>query len=298
MIIVTAANGHLGKDTIEALLKQTSADNIVAAARDPKNLELHKPSGIGIRRADYDEPESLEEAFKGMDTLILIPSSVPIEQRIEQNNNVIAAAKSCGISKILFIGLLDAGEDSPLPWAKAVAATEQALADSGIPSTNLRMSLYMENFYEWPVFLARDGAISLAAEDGRVAYAARTDMADATAAAALGDGHAGKTYELTGPASLNYDEVTAILSEVKGEPVRYNRISSDELYDRVIKLGAPEYLAKGSIAMSEVCKNGAFDVVTSHIEELTGHAPVDFLNFVKQTKDLEYKVKMPSKLKA
>lgn len=292
MIIVTAANGHLGEDIVTALLKRTGADKIVAAARVPGKLEHRKSTGIGIRRADYDDPDSLVEAFKGMDTLILIPSAVPIDQRMQQNRNVISAAKTSGISRILFLGLLDSRKDSALPYAKAVADTEKALAESGMQCTNLRMSLYMENFFEWPPFMVHDGKISLAAEDARISYIARSDLADATAVVALEQGHAGKNYELTGPAALSYDEVAASLSEVLGESVSYNRITPEEQYARVKELGAPEYIAQGSVGMAAVCREGAFDTVTTHLEELIGRAPEDFLSLIKRQKDKKHRVKL------
>jgi NAD(P)H dehydrogenase (quinone) len=291
MIIVTGANGKLGQEIVAALINRTTADKIVASARDPQKLEHHEAAGIGIRRADYDDVNSLVRAFDEIETLILIPSVAPIEQRMQQNRNVIEAAKATGISRIVFLSFMDVREDSPLPYAKAFADTEKALAESGLPSTNLRMSLYMDNFFDWPPFQVRDGAISLAAGDGRVAYISRADLADAAAAVAVNGGHVGMTYEMTGPASLNYDEVTAILSEVRGEPIRYNPITPDEHYALVSGLGIPEYLAKGSLGMAAACKQGAFDRVTSHVEDLTGQAPEDFLSFMNRQKGQKHRVK-------
>ena len=291
MIIVTGANGKLGQEIVAALLNRTTADKIVASARDPKKLEHHGPSGIDIRQADYDDPGSLVRAFNGIETLVLIPSAAPIEQRMQQNRDVIAWAESAGVGRIVFLSFMDVREDSPLPYAKAFADTEKALVDSGLSSTNLRMSLYMDNFFDWPPFQVRDGAISLAAGDGRVAYISRADLADAAAAVAVTGGHASKTYEMTGPAALNYNEVTAILSEVRGEPIRYNPITPDEHYALVSGLGIPEYLAKGSLGMAAACKQGAFDRVTSHLEDITGHAPEDFLSFMNRQKGQKHRVK-------
>jgi|GEM_PF-2025750 len=59
---------------------------------------------------------------------------------------------------------------------------------------------------------------------------------------AIEGGHSGETHEMAGPASLNYDEVTAILSVVRGETIRYNPISPEEHYSQIKALGIPEYL--------------------------------------------------------
>ena len=59
MIILTGANGHLGQEIIAALLQRTSGEQIVLSARNPENLEQHKTRVSDIRRADYDDPDSL-----------------------------------------------------------------------------------------------------------------------------------------------------------------------------------------------------------------------------------------------
>lgn len=292
MIMVTGANGALGGEIVTSLLKITSADNLAASARKLQTMGEQKSIGIEIRQVDYDDCNTLTTAFEGIETLVLVPSAAPIEQRMQQNRDVIAAAKASGVSRIVFLSFMDVAEDSPLSYAKAFADTEKALAESGVAFTNLRMALYMDNFLDWPIFQVRDGAISLAAGDASVAYVSRTDLADAAAAVALKGGHDGKIYDMTGPASLNYDEVSTILSEVRGETIRYNLITEEEHYARAIAMGIPEYLCKGSLGMARTCKQGAFNRVTSHIEDIIGHPPEDFLSFMARYKDKNVKVKM------
>jgi len=292
MIMVTGANGALGGEIVTSLLKITTADNLVASARDPQTMGEQQSMGIEIRQVDYDDTNTLSTAFEGIQVLVLVPSAAPIEQRMQQNRDVIAAAKASGVSRIVFLSFMDVGEDSPLPYAKAFADTEKALAESGVLFTNLRMALYMDNFLDWPLFQVRNGSLSLAMGDARLAYVSRTDLADAAAAVALKGGHDGKTYDMTGPASLSFDEVSAVLSEVRGETIRYNRITEEEHYALAVATGMPEYLCKGSMGMVKTCKQGVFDRVTSHIENIISHPPEDFLSFMTRYKDKKVKVKM------
>ena len=66
---VTGATGHLGNLVVEQLKTKTSAENIVALVRSP---EKAKNLGVEARVFDYDKPESLSEALKGIDRLLLI----------------------------------------------------------------------------------------------------------------------------------------------------------------------------------------------------------------------------------
>ena len=74
--LVTLANSHFGTLAIETLLKEVPAKNIIGTVRDLKKGEKLKAKGIEIRVADYSKPETLKEAFKGVDKLLFI-SSIP-----------------------------------------------------------------------------------------------------------------------------------------------------------------------------------------------------------------------------
>ena len=127
MILVTAANGHLGQEVISALLQQTSADQILASARDLGNLSATADKGLKWRRVDYDDPGTLESACQGIHTLILIPSPAPKMQRIRQHRQVIAAAQTHHVRTIVFVSFMDVREDSPLSYAHIFADTEKSL---------------------------------------------------------------------------------------------------------------------------------------------------------------------------
>ena len=74
-IAITGASGQLGRLIIEQLLShKVAAENIVALVRNPaKAADL----GVEVREADYEQPDTLEAALRGIDTLMLISGSEP-----------------------------------------------------------------------------------------------------------------------------------------------------------------------------------------------------------------------------
>ena len=72
MIVVTGASGQLGRLTIEALLKQIPAEQIVAAVRTPEKVADLAARGVQVRRADYTLPATLDGAFAGASKVLLI----------------------------------------------------------------------------------------------------------------------------------------------------------------------------------------------------------------------------------
>ena len=58
-ILVTAASGHLGRKTLQHLLKRRPASDLVGLARDPEKAADLAAQGIEIRKGDYFDYGSL-----------------------------------------------------------------------------------------------------------------------------------------------------------------------------------------------------------------------------------------------
>ena len=138
-IAITGATGQLGQLVLTALKPRLPVDQIVALARDPSRVQ-----GVTARAFDYDAPETLVPALRGVDKLLLISGS-EVGKREAQHRAVIEAAKIAGVKDIVYTSLLHA-DRSPLSLAAEHVATEALLAASGIPHTILRNGWYIENY--------------------------------------------------------------------------------------------------------------------------------------------------------
>ena len=206
-IAVTAATGQLGRLVVASLKAKRPTSEIVALARHPaKAADL----GVAVREADYSKPETLAKALAGVDTLVLISSS-EIGQRAVQHRNVIEAAKKAGVKRIVYTSLLRA-DSTPLSLGEEHKATEAELRASGIPFTILRNGWYTENYTSAIGGALAGGAFVGTAGEGKISGAARADYAAAAVAALTGEGHAGKTYELAGDATLPLKDLAAEIS--------------------------------------------------------------------------------------
>ena len=103
-IAITGATGQLGRIVVEKLKEKTAVDNIVALVR---SKEKAADLGVEAREADYEDPQSLDAALNGVDTLLLISGS-EVGKRAAQHSNVINAAKKSGVKWIVYTSLLHA----------------------------------------------------------------------------------------------------------------------------------------------------------------------------------------------
>ena len=89
-IAVTGATGQLGRLVIADLKAKVPASDIIALVRDPaKAADL----GVQVRVADYTQPQALEAALHGVDTLMLI-SANEVGSRTAQHQNIIVIPDS------------------------------------------------------------------------------------------------------------------------------------------------------------------------------------------------------------
>ncbi len=266
-IVVTGATGHLGRLAVEALLRRgVPADQIVATGRRIETLDDLAAQGVTVRRADFTDPASLREAFTGAEKVLLVSSS-EVGQRATQHANAIQAAKDVGVSLIAYTSIPKA-DTSTLLLAAEHKQTEQLLADSGVPHVLLRNGWYTENYTgQLPVYL--EHGIAGAAGDGRVSAATRADYAEAAAAVLTQDGHAGKTYELGGPA-VTMAGLAQVVSDAAGQPVTYTDMPVEQYTQVLVGAGLPEPVAAVFADGDRGVADGELFVDPTDLEQLLG----------------------------
>jgi NAD(P)H dehydrogenase (quinone) len=277
-IVVTGATGHLGRLTVEALLRRgVPADQIVATGRRLEALGDLAARGVHVRRADFDDPVSLREAFAGADKVLLVSSS-EVGQRAAQHANAIEAAEDAGVSLIAYTSIPKA-DTSRLLLAAEHKQTEQLLAECGVPHVLLRNGWYVENYTgQLPVYL--EHGIAGAAGDGKVSPATRADFAEAAAAVLVEDGHAGKTYELGGPA-VTMSELAQVVSEAAGTPVSYTDMPVEHYTQVLVGAGLPEPVAAVFADGDRGVRDGELEVDPAGLERLLGRPATPLADAVK-----------------
>lgn len=271
-ILITGATGMLGTKVVQALLERVPTEQLAVSVRDPAKAERFKEQGIEIRQADYEDPASLEEAFTGIDRLLLISSQGDDETRIRQHSNVIYAAEQTGVGLLVYTSISKA-ETSSLPVAEVHRQTEAAIIKSGIPYTFLRNNWYVEN--EIPVIknVLAGGPVLTAAESGRVGWVPRVDYAEAAAAILASGKHINKTYELSGVPS-SYADMARELTSILGRRVIVRNVDDKTYQEVLIANGTPDVMAEFSLDIQRAIRKGDLDVESEDLPRLMGRPAI------------------------
>ncbi|TAL31183.1 MAG: SDR family oxidoreductase [Alphaproteobacteria bacterium] len=273
-LLVTGASGQLGRRVVELLLEK-GATSIIAATRDPEKLSPLARKGAIARKADFDDPASLEKAFHGADRLLLI-STDAIGRRVGQHKNAIDAAKKAGVKHIVYTSLINP-ENSPAVFAPEHIVTEKMLKDSGIGHTILRNNIYTDMLLMKLPHVISSGTLGALAGNGGVGYVTREDCARAAAAALSASGNESLTYEITGPAVVTYTDLAAIASAIGGKPVAYVAVAPEILR----KAFSPAY-AELLVSLEYTIAQGKLAVSTNDVKKLTGRDPQAAADFLAQ----------------
>lgn len=285
MILVTGATGNYGKATIDFLLKKgISANSISALVRDEAKAGDLKTKGVNLKIGDYDNYDTLVEAFKGVEKLLLVSGS-DVVNRGKQQENAVKAAKEARVNHILYTSFerKNDTETSPIAFlAKPHIDTENLIKASGMTYTILKNNLYLDAL---PMFFGEQvlaTGIFLPAGDTKSAFASRNDMAEATANILTSKGHGNKEYSFSNTENISIQEVAQNLSEIVGKQVNYVSPPQAVYVETLTKANVPaEYIGMFS-GFAEAIKQGEFSAEKTDLENLLGRKPTTAKAFLKE----------------
>lgn len=283
-LLVTGASGHLGRLVVGHLLDtlKISPERIAATSRTPESLSDFAARGVDVCAADFDKPETLPAAFAGTDRLLLISTVAP--NRAEQHRNAIEAAVKAGVKHVLYTSV-PSPTDPSLAIVRDHAATEQALAESGLSGwTVLRNNWYFETL-DWTIpELLQTGKWATANGDGRMAFIGRDDLALA-AAAALANGGDGKTvHTLGGAKAFTSAEIADLVGRTFGKTITVVPVSAEEIEEGLISHGVPKAQAQLSSSSQILNARGGLADVTGDFQKLTGREPKSLEDWLEENK--------------
>lgn len=283
-ILITGATGQFGQATIDFLLKKgINPNEISALARTAEKAEPLKAKGINIKLGDYNNINSLNEAFKGVEQLFLISSS-DLNNRTEQHQNAINAASEAGVKHVIYTSFLRKNNTATSPiamLAKQHIDTEKIIKESGIPYTFLLNSLYADVL---PGFLGDkvvEKGVFLPAGNGKAAFTARIDMAEAAATILTTSGHENKEYILANTEHYNLTDLAQYLEEITGKQVKYLNPSKQSYIEAATTAGLPAIYANLFASFSEAIEQGEFETQHSDLETLIHRKPTSLKNYLQ-----------------
>lgn len=274
-ILVTGSTGNIGQYTAKTLYNKGAQVN--CAVTSPDRARVFLDEGMKVIQFDFLDKTTYEVALEGVDRVFLIRP--PMINNPGDMYSFIDALKDSGIKHITFVSLLCV-ERNPFPPHYKI---EKYIKSSNIPFTFLRPSFFMQNLNTAHLKDIKDNNdIFLPAGKAKVSFIDTRDIGEAAANVLLDPKkHQYKSYTLTGPEAVTYNEAANIFSEVLGRQITYSDPSIFKFRKTMIKNGVPKGFVNIMAILYLTTRFGMAKQVTHDLKELLEREPHSLKDYVK-----------------
>lgn len=225
---------------------------------------------------DWDDPTTWDTVLDGVTAAYLLyypdvgfPGAADVVSAFAQS------ATAHGVQRLVLLS--GRGEVEAQRSEDAVRAVVPDL-------TVVRASWFMQNFSEHFLYdPVLEGVIALPAGDVTEPFVDVEDIADVVVAALTEDGHAGATYDLTGPRLLGFADAAAELSRATGREITYLPVTAAEYAGAAAAAGVPAEEIAPLTDLFEQVLDGHNAFVTGDVERVLGRPARDFAAYARAT---------------
>lgn len=262
VFLVLGATGKTGRRVAERL---RAADRTVRAA-----------SRSSAAHFDWADPATWDEVLAGVSAVYLVAPTEP-----GPAPKFVQTAVAAGVRR--FVALSGRAADSwgDSPFGLDMLSAEAAVRASGVDWSILRATNFNQNFdedvFHGPIMA---GELALPAEGVLEVFVDVEDVADVAVALLTEPGHAGATYELSGPRAMTFREATEQIASASGRQVRYTDLTPDEYVAAMVAQGFSAEDAGYLVEMFALMSRGAFGAPTDDVRRVLGREPRTFESYV------------------
>jgi uncharacterized protein YbjT (DUF2867 family) len=238
-VVITGANSASGQAILRCAPEiGVSPNALVAAVRSERaadEIRLLLGEGISLAKVSYDDPSSLDAAFRGASAIIHLagilvesPGSTYEQANVAPARRVVEAAKRSAVEKFVLVSATGADENSSNGYYRTKGQAEALVRASGLCYTILRAPVLLGTATEGAAALARTarGPKAKLIGGGRnfqqPLYV--DDLARAAIAATQPSVASNRTLDLVGPVSLPERELVERAARLLGHEVRVSSI--------------------------------------------------------------------------
>lgn len=252
------------------------ADLLGASVRDPKGAQDLSARGVRVRRGDFESPDTLPHAFEGATQGLMVSSNAQAcgGDPLARHRRAIDAARAAGVRRIVYTSHMAASDAAAFSPMHHHYATEAMLRDSGLAWTALRNGFYAASSIALMGNSLQPGVLGAPA-DGKVAWTAHADLAEAAAFILTAEGrYDGPTPPFTGSQALDLGDLARIASELLEHPVHRSTITDEDLRAKMAARGAPARAADLVLGLYAASRANEFASVDPTLERLLGRGPI------------------------
>ena len=223
MILVAGGSGRLGTLVVKRLADRGLEVRVLT--RDPSRARHLGDAAIDIVEGDVRNRAGLDRAVEGVSVVVSAVQGFAGTGRVtpasvdrDGNANLVDAAARAGADVVL-LSVVGAAEDHPMELFRAKHDAEVHLRASSVRWTIVRATAFVElwaDIMRKPIVFGRG--------TNPINFVSVHDVAGAVVQAVVDPGLRGQVLEIGGPQNMTFNELAALLAEVRGRPARVRHV--------------------------------------------------------------------------
>ncbi|MFC9628866.1 NmrA family NAD(P)-binding protein [Streptomyces mirabilis] len=292
-LVLISNAGDVGRTVLDQLRAQDVPTRVMVRRDDARAAEL-RVLGAEVVIGDLTRPETVAAALEGVGRMYF---AMPVSP-----DQLLAATVVASVAREH--GELDGLVDMSQMTVSQMTATSTEESDqqrlhwlservfdwSGLPVVHVRPTAFLDN----PLFttlaarsIRDNGTIALPFGTGRTSPIAVDDVARVVATVLRDPApHIGHVYELTGPRTVDMNEMAEEFSRALGRPVSYVDVPLDRWRTEVLsQAGLPPHTEQHIATMARLHRENRYDRTSDDVERVTGGPARTIEAFVAARRD-------------
>nr|CEL23240.1 Oxidoreductase [Kibdelosporangium sp. MJ126-NF4]CTQ94402.1 Oxidoreductase [Kibdelosporangium sp. MJ126-NF4] len=262
---MTGATGTVGRQVVQQLVR--AGQQVRALTRNPAAANL--PAEVEVLAGDLAVPQTVAPALADVTGMHLISFAGEGYAPLETAPEIVDLAAKAGVRRVT---VLTGYQEGPV---------ERAVEAGGFEWTHVQPVEFMANALGWAESIRSEGVVREGFPNLPSAKVHEADIAAVAVTALLEDGHAGRSYPLTGPEALTVVDTVRTIGAAIGRDLRLIELTEAQVRDQFRAAGQPDELIESLIGFS---RNPPAEVhtVLPTVEEVTGRPARTFAQWAAE----------------
>ena len=237
-ILVTGATGQQGGALANLLLQKKHEVYALIRNTEPESPKAQNLRTLGAKlvKGDLDNPDSLEQATSGVDSVFLMgPLSFPFvkgetEVETRRGKMMVDIAKENRIEHLVYSSVVNADKNTGIPHFESKYRIEEHNKNSGIPYTIVGPTFFMENLLSFSLAGLQQGQLALPLSPSRILQqSALVNIAEFFALVLeQRNSFLGKRIDIASD-ELTGEQAAIVLSNELGHKIKYEQVPLQQI---------------------------------------------------------------------
>ncbi|MEM7639578.1 MAG: SDR family oxidoreductase [Pseudomonadota bacterium] len=265
MILVTGATGNVGSEIARQLVAQHTPFRIFVRDAD-KAADMIGAGAYDIALGAFSDADAFDQALKGVDAVYMVTNQSDAFR--QDLTRMVDQVSHAGVQRFVMLSA-EGDAENEVFFVRRTGELEDIVKAANLPWTFLRPDWFMQNFAGY----VEMGMVAFPDGPGKTSFVDVRDVAEIAIKALTEDGHAHRTYRLTGPDAMTFAGAAERISTSLGREIPFVGITPEQMRDALIANGAEPWYAEMNAEMTKAVRLGFNYSPSNDIAFLLGRNP-------------------------